>query len=77
LCRTRRCFVALVSSVVSEYAIRKVQENQAFLKLNATHHLGIYAYNMILLVDNIGSSNNTGPLIDDSKEAGVEIKVVK
>jgi hypothetical protein len=36
-----------------EYAIRKVQENQAGLKLNGTHQLSAYADDVSLLEDNI------------------------
>jgi hypothetical protein len=36
-----------------EYAIRKVQENQAGLKLNGTHQLLAYAGHANLLGDNI------------------------
>jgi hypothetical protein len=40
-----------------EYAIRKVQENQAGLKLNGTHHLLAYADDVDLLGDNIDIIN--------------------
>jgi hypothetical protein len=36
-----------------EYAIRKVQENQAGLKLNGTHQLLAYADDVNLLEDNM------------------------
>jgi hypothetical protein len=40
-------------STVLEYIIRKVQENQARLKLNGTHQLLAYADDVNLLEDNI------------------------
>jgi hypothetical protein len=60
-----------------EYAIRKVQENQAGLKLNWTHLLA-YADDVNLLGDSIDTiKKNTGTLIDASKEVGLEINIRK
>jgi tellurite resistance-related uncharacterized protein len=57
-------------------AIRKVQENQAGLKLNGTHQFLAYADDVNLLGDNIDSINkNTKTLIDASKEVGLEVNV--
>jgi hypothetical protein len=36
----------LVFSFVSEYVIRRVQPNQEGLKLNGTHRLLVYAYDV-------------------------------
>jgi hypothetical protein len=61
-----------------EYAIRKVQENQAGLKLNGTLQLLAYADDVNLLGDNIGNiSKNTQTVIDASKEVGLEVNVEK
>jgi hypothetical protein len=61
-----------------EYAIRKVQENQAVLKLNGTHQLLAYADDVNLLGDNIDTINkNTQTLIDTGKEVGLEVNVEK
>jgi hypothetical protein len=57
-----------------EYAIRKVQENQVGLKLNETHQLLVYADDLNLLGDNLGTlKKNTETLIDDSKEVSLEV----
>jgi hypothetical protein len=59
-----------------EYAIRKSQENHLGLKLNGTHQLLAYADDSNLLGDNIDIINkNTEPLIDASKEVGLEVNV--
>jgi hypothetical protein len=61
-----------------QYAIRKVQENQAGLKWNGTHQLLAYADDVNLLGDNIDTINkNTQTLIDAGKEVGLEVNVEK
>jgi hypothetical protein len=61
-----------------EYAIRKVEENQAGLKLNGTHQLLAYADNVKLLGDNIDTiTKNTETLIGASKEVGLEVNTEK
>jgi hypothetical protein len=68
----------LLFNFALEYAIRNVQENQAGLKLNWTHQLLAYADDVNLLGDNIDNINrNTGTLIDDSKEVGLEVNTEK
>jgi hypothetical protein len=63
---------------VLEYAIRKVQESHAGLKLNGTHQLLAYSDDVNLLGDNIDTiEKNTETLIDASKEVGLEINVEK
>jgi hypothetical protein len=61
-----------------EYAIRKVQENQAGLKFDRTHQLLAYADGPNLQGDNIDTKNkNTETIIDASKEVGLEVNVEK
>jgi hypothetical protein len=58
--------------IMSQYTIRKVQENQVGLKLNGTHQLLVYADDVNLLGDNKNTINkNTETLIDASKEVGL------
>jgi hypothetical protein len=64
------------SNCALEYANRKVQENQAGLKLNGTHQLLAYADDVNLLGDDIHTINrNTESLIDSSKQVGIEVHV--
>jgi hypothetical protein len=61
-----------------EYAIRKVHDHQVRLKLNGTHPLLIYADDVNLLRDNINTrKESTEPLIDASKDVGLEVNTEK
>jgi hypothetical protein len=65
----------LVFNAVSEYSIRKVQENQVGLKLNGTHQLLAYADDVNLLLDTIEEITETLNVV--SKEVGIESNVEK
>jgi hypothetical protein len=60
----------LLFNFTLEYASRKVQGNQAGLKLNGTQQLLAFSDDVNLLGDNIDTINkNTQTLIEDSKES--------
>jgi ABC-type lipoprotein release transport system permease subunit len=67
----------LLFNFALEYTTRKVPENQVGMKLNGTHHLLVYANDVILLSDNINTIKNTQTLIDASKEVGLEVNTEK
>jgi hypothetical protein len=76
--KQRDALSPLLFNFALEYTIRKVQENQAGLKLNGTHQLLAYADDMNRLEDNINTVNkNTQTLSDASEEVGLEVNVEK
>jgi hypothetical protein len=76
--KRRDALSPLLLNFALEYAIRKVQENQARLKLNGTHQLLAYADDVNLLGDNIDIINkNTETVIDASKEVSLEVDIEK
>jgi hypothetical protein len=68
----------LLFNFALKHAIRKVQENQAGLKLNRTHQLLVYADYINLLDNSINTiKENTETLVHASSVVGLEINAEK
>ena len=63
----------LLVNLVLEYAIRKVLVNQDGMKLNGTHQLLVYAYDVIMLGGSVHCvKENAETLIVASNEIGLK-----
>jgi hypothetical protein len=62
----------------SEYAIRRVHENQEGPKLNGTHQLLAFVDDVNIVGENTDTiKKNTQALLDTSKEVGLEVNTEK
>jgi hypothetical protein len=57
--------------------MRRVQENQEGLKMNGTHHVSAYAYDVNVVEGNIDTIQKNTALLDAHKETDLEVNPEK
>jgi hypothetical protein len=68
----------LLFNFALQYAIRKIEENQVYLKLNGTHQLLLYADDINLLGNSINTiKEDTETLLGAVRDVGLEINAEK
>jgi hypothetical protein len=72
-----RCFIAIASQIILDYAIMRVQAKWKGLKLNVAHQLLVYANDVNIVSGIAYIIKKTEPLLVASKEFVSEVNAEK